>query len=414
MITRKDFLKHSIALTASLATTSVLAGEKPSARANQEKTQTSGKTARAITMWDFSWLERRWDGAGYEDWNQALDGLLVRGYNAVRIDAFPHLLAHGAEQEWTLLPVWDQQVWGSADINRVRILPALLEFIGKCKSRGIKVGLSSWFREDSDNTRMKITSADKMAEIWIKTLDAIKTAGLLDAILYTDLCNEWPGNIWAPFLKPELEWGQWHAESSQTYMRRAISLVREKFPDMPLLFSFDNGRVENYLEHDLHYFDLLEHHIWAVSENESEFYKLVGYNFERFDTKGYRNLSLYAETVYRARPDYWQGLLTAKIDRLAAVSRQLNKPLVTTECWGIIDYKDWPLLKWDWVKELCEVGVKQATASGQWAAIATSNFCGPQFVGMWRDIEWHQKLTQLIKTSNISHELQSGNLCKRL
>ena len=23
--------------------------------------------ARAVTMWDFSWLERRWPGAGYED-----------------------------------------------------------------------------------------------------------------------------------------------------------------------------------------------------------------------------------------------------------------------------------------------------------------------------------------------------------
>ena len=29
----------------------------------------------AITMWDFSWLERRWPGAGYEDWDVALDEL---------------------------------------------------------------------------------------------------------------------------------------------------------------------------------------------------------------------------------------------------------------------------------------------------------------------------------------------------
>lgn len=43
----------------------------------------------AITMWDFSWIERRWDGAGFEDWNAALDGVKERGYDAVRIDAFP-------------------------------------------------------------------------------------------------------------------------------------------------------------------------------------------------------------------------------------------------------------------------------------------------------------------------------------
>ena len=50
-------------------------------------------TPLAIAMWDFSWLERRWPGAGYEDWDKVLDELAERGYNAVRIDAYPHLLA---------------------------------------------------------------------------------------------------------------------------------------------------------------------------------------------------------------------------------------------------------------------------------------------------------------------------------
>lgn len=44
-------------------------------------------------MWDFSWLERRWPGAGYEDWDKVLDELLEQGYNAIRIDAYPHLIA---------------------------------------------------------------------------------------------------------------------------------------------------------------------------------------------------------------------------------------------------------------------------------------------------------------------------------
>jgi Sugar-binding cellulase-like len=48
------------------------------------------------------------------------------------------------------------------------------------------------------------------------------------------------------------------------------------------------------------------------------------------------------------------------------------------------------------VKELCEYGVTEAVATGQWSALATSTFCGPQFVGMWRDVAWHQRLTNLI------------------
>lgn len=410
MVTRKEFLKMAAVSPAIFAMNKA----QSSTGENSQMTFIEHKSPRAITMWDFSWIERRWDGAGYENWDEVLDGLLVRGYNAVRIDAFPHLLAYGAEKEWTLLPVWDQQVWGSADINKIRILPALIEFISKCKDRDIKVALSSWFREDTENTRMKITSPEIMADIWIKTLSVIKDAGLIDNILYTDLCNEWPGDIWAPYFSPKMTWGDWQHESSKKYMEKAIKLVRKNYPDMPLLFSFDNDRVENYLENDLQYFDLFEHHIWASTQNGAEFNKLVNYNFERFNTNGYKNLSLFAEKTYRDRPLYWQSILTAKIDRLAVVSAKLSKPLVTTECWGIVDYKDWPLLKWDWIKELCEVGIKQASASGQWVAIATSNFCGPQFVGMWRDIAWHQKMTRLIKSGQINKPLRAGHLYQRL
>ena len=50
---------------------------------------TTAGRVRAITMWDFSWLERRWAGAGYEDWDRALSELSERGYDTVRIDAYP-------------------------------------------------------------------------------------------------------------------------------------------------------------------------------------------------------------------------------------------------------------------------------------------------------------------------------------
>ena len=66
---------------------------------------------RAITMWDFSWLERRWPGAGYEDWDQVLDELSERGYNAIRIDAYPHLIAENPMKKWLLKEVWNQQDW---------------------------------------------------------------------------------------------------------------------------------------------------------------------------------------------------------------------------------------------------------------------------------------------------------------
>lgn len=203
----------------------------------------------AITMWDFSWVERRWPGAGYEDWDKILEELTERGYQAVCIDAFPHLMAADAEKEWTLKPVWNTQDWGSRSINKIRLYDAFRDFLQACRRHRVRVGLSTWFREDVDNIRMKIHSPQLLAEI----------------------------------------------------------------------------------------------------------------------------------------------------EKVAEWSKRIGKPLITTECWAVVDYKDWPLLNWDWILELNAIGVKAAAATGRWAGMVTSNFCGPQFHGMWREKEWHQKMTDIIR-----------------
>jgi hypothetical protein len=295
-----------------------------------EKGNNSTVSPRAITMWDFSWLERRWPGAGYEDWDKALSELTERGYNAVRIDAFPHLLAEGPEKEWTLKEVWSIQNWGSPDINKVRIQPFLNEFIATCKKYDVKVGLSSWYREDLDNTRMNITTPEKHSEIWLKTLDSIKMAGLLDNIMYVDLCNEWPGDIWAPYFKndpPHLTWGYWHTDKSMLWMKTAVDIVRKEYPELLLNFSFDNVDVEKYAEKDLSFFDFAEHHIWMVKGNGTEFYREVKERSKAagrpveidglFSNQVYKNLVAEYEGIYNEKPDYWKRLLTDYIEKTA-------------------------------------------------------------------------------------------------
>ena len=377
---------------------------------------------RAISMWDFSWLERRWPGAGYEDWDKILDELLIRGYNAIRIDAYPHLIAENPTKEWMLKEVWNQQVWGSPDLNVVQVQPNLNKFLLKCKERGIKVGLSSWYRQDVDDVRMKITAPDKMADCWISTLRTIEQDGLLDTILYVDLCNEWPGNLWAPFFSsqyPHIVWGEWYKEESLFWMKRTLERMRVKYPDMPFLFSFDCWDVHKYEEVDTSFLDLFEHHIWMVHQNNNEFYKKVDYKDGQFLPEAYKKVVKVAEKLYKAKPLYWQKLLTDKIKLTGEVAKKVGRPLVTTECWGIVDYKDWPLLNWDWVKELCALGTVTAAQTGMWVGIATSNFCGPQFVGMWHDVKWHQEMTAIIKSAELDESITINNeiaakLLKRL
>jgi hypothetical protein len=335
----------------------------------------------------------------------------------VRIDAYPHLVAENPGKTWTLNEVWNIQDWGSPDVIQVQIQPQLNQFIAKCRDRGIKVGLSTWFRRDEDMTLLKIDTSAKMAEIWIQTLDSIAKDQLLDSILYVDLCNEWPGDIWCPFFKndpPELTWGYWHTEKSMRFMKESIELVRAAYPELPLCYSFSGGEPSLYGEKDLSFFNLIEHHCWIAQLNKNEYSKAVGYNYERFSPEGYKNLVKNSERVYLEKQEYWHKLLRDEIKTIANAARKANQPLITTECWGIVDFKDWPGLNWNIVKEMCAVGVMAAAETSQWVAIATSNFAGPQFVGMWCDVEWHQKMTGIIRKAPILEELKKSQIINRL
>ena len=355
----------------------------------------------AIAMWDFSWLERRWPGAGYEDWDAALGQLVERGYDGVRIDPYPHLLAAAPDRQWTLRPCWNQQDWGSPALTRVTVREPLIAFLRLCRQRGVRVALSSWFRQDADDVRMRIRSPQDHAAVWSATLRILEQAGLLDDnILYVDLCNEFPLREWAPFLPPGADGGAFRRASPKgtAWMREAIAGVRERFPDPALCFSI-TSEYETLAAQDVSFMDLLEPHVWMT--HFTDFYARVGYRYEKFQSSGYENLVANGERVYREDPEYWAGALREGIRRIAAWSVPAGKPLVTTECWGIVDYKDWPLLDWGWVKELCGVGVETASATGRWAAMATSNFCGPQFVGMWRDVAWHRRWTERIHAGRL-------------
>lgn len=360
-------------------------------------------------MWDFSWLERRWPGAGYESWERALDELAERGYDAVRIDVYPHFHAAGAHREYTIIPCWNQQMWGSPAKNRVTVQPNLNQFLYLCKQRDIRVALSSWYQNDQAEHRLTIANAQTQARQWISVLDAIDAEDLLDTVLYVDLCNEWPVTTWTPFFQCDPADRHFASPTSLAWMKDAIETVRVRYPDLDYCFSFTGALPPAFNPVDrLHgLFGLFEPHIWMAQCNDCEFRRRIGYNHELFDDSGYRNIVNRAEPLYRADPAYWQGLLRHSIHSYADWSIKAKLPLITTECWGVVDYKDWPLLNWDWVKQLCELGVNTAALTGRWAAIATSNFCGPQFVGMWRDIDWHRRLTKIIHEAPLPQEVRA-------
>ena len=363
---------------------------------------TSAKAPRAITMWDFSWLERRWPGAGFEDWDAALSALVERGYDSIRIGPYPHLLAVDPHAEYRLIPVWTQHDWGAPYAINVRVHDPLMEFLRACRRHGVGVGLSTWFRQDSMNHRLRIKTPEDHAAIWARTLELIDAAGLSDTLIYVDFCNEWPIPTWAPFFvnTPGSKVGDWHSPASMQWMERAIKALRPSAPDLDLTFSFTRDLLNPAkLAADIGFLDFLEPHIWM--SYTTDFDAQIGYALQNFDPVGYELLAARGPRHYRADPTKWQGGLIDAIDIMADWSARTGKPMASTECWATVNYKDGPGLDWDWVIELCEIGTRHATDSGQFIAVGTSNFCAPQFNGMWRDVKWHQNLTAHIHASRL-------------
>jgi|AntDeeMetagen681_2_1112603.scaffolds.fasta_scaffold03731_2 hypothetical protein len=359
---------------------------------------TDRESPYAIAMWDFSWLERRYAGGGYEDWDRVLDELVERGYDAVRIDAYPHLVSRDPDQTWTLPPAFEASDWGAPDTCEVTVGPALTEFVGKCAERDVAVALSSWFREDETGARRGIWTPADLATVWIDTLDHLADAGLLDAVAWVDLCNEFPLSVWAPFFNdPDDDRSSLGRDTpaGRRWINESIAGVREAYPDQEYCLSETAGPGKEWGREPADEMDFVETHLWLM--NTTDYYPWGSFDHDIDHRAHYEWVRDVGRDRYRADPDRWQAALEAEIEAAAEWSRDVGLPLATTESWATIHFKDWPGLEWDWIKELCAVGTRKAAETGRWTALSTSNFCGPQFSGMWDDVEWHREQTAAIE-----------------
>ena len=125
--------------------------------------------AKAVAMWEFSWLLRRSaHQREYADVERVLDELVERGYDCVRIDAFPHLVARDRDgrssPEFAVHPQPDHFTWGPHG-RKIRVVdPAgsLADFVAACRDRGVSLALSSWFNDDDEHRRLGIATPDDL------------------------------------------------------------------------------------------------------------------------------------------------------------------------------------------------------------------------------------------------------------
>lgn len=363
-------------------------------------------------MWDFSWLTRRdGDEAEYRDWPRVLDELVERGYDCVRIDAFPHLVTTGDDTA-TILPEPISAQWGNSSPVEVRPRQGLIEFLKLASQRDLRVGLSTWFNPDTTDQRSTVRTPQDYARVWGETLAVVHDAGLDGCIEWVDLCNEFPFGGWAHGAYPRifgqsprnpapyfLPWRDGAVQRMQPYIDESIGALKARFPQHRYTLSFMGISKANFYKLDTTHMDLVEPHVWLTDHIPFSAASLGFMSMAQFPF-GEALHARVGPSVYAMLKKHWLGRLGAHMDDLSSWAHERDLPLYTSEGWATVMYGGRPAAQsqayWSWIKEICEAAAHMAVDRG-WTGICTSNFAQPHFPGMWSDVAWHQRVTSAIR-----------------
>ena len=383
------------------------------------------KKSVAIAMWDFSWLLRHDRGCEFADWDGALDGLVKRGYNAIRLDVFPALVARrtdGRVNDTYHFPKsgWKPVMWGNPYSTTIHPRRALKEFIPRCVDRGLHLGLSTWFLGPGVE---RIEGLDGLVRVWDETLRFLADNDLLHNIYYVDLLNEYPLFNGFSWLRTQMdndiksrseqaktegvhEWkekaGDYNSAASREFYVHfaddAIARLQAKWPELDFLFSLTyNGSADwrvmassNIAALDAHYWFVMNpllpektgywENIHNLADSDKEFPEVQAALLKNW-------------TVHKPKLVEWMDQQMAEV---AALGKQHHKPVGNTEGWGTINWLDHPALTWELIKESAEICATLGRKHG-YRFNCTSNFTHPQFRRLWADVKWHQRVTAVIR-----------------
>jgi len=388
-------------------------------------------------MFYTSWILRHHRYGEFENWDRVLEELADRGYNAIRIDAMPQLVASDSEGNITeeyrsVKDGWTPALWGNDYTTTIRPREALLEFLPKCKKYGIRVGLATWFQECGTGRKDIFSEEGGLLRAWKETLTFLDQHELLNNVIYVDLLNEYPfwhGYEWLKeglnersdikqfkLNNPEANLPEFDIRDSvglnqlqklfyNEFITSLIITLRNDYPQLDFYASLDSGMPLSDI--DISQFSAIDYHIWFAHHG-------MNFDLQQFQgtIPGLQQISTRDQkqdlgSIYNNLLTHWRdnkenliAWMDQRLTTISGVAARHQIPCGNTEGWGPIWWFDHPELDWKWVKEAGEVCIDLALKHDNYKFLCTSNFSLPQFTGMWEDIKWHQKMTGMIKGSN--------------
>jgi len=397
------------------------------------------KKPLAITMWDSSWLRRRYAGGGFESFDTALDELVERGYNAVRIDAFPHMIANpaeGANAERFLDPTgvahqrYGFAQWGSPWTVYIYPRRDIVDFMKKCEQRNVYVILSTWLKPTIEPRNEWIEGPESLVRVWDETLHFLAENDCLHNVIAVDVQNEFPYGGCNMWLFTQMERLKYDTASKtgterqtafyRDYFNTAIKELRKKWVDIPIGASSNHRFFYEDKDMDYSEFDWLDVHAWALAEGLEKF-SLVPEAYENISEFGdasrlytyggtfystglkripgdinFEKYNLIMQEAWLKNRNYFEEWLEEKISFVAETGKKYGIPYGCTEGWGTVCWAEHPLLTWDLIKDAGMIAAKMGRKYG-YSFNCQSNFCAPQFITLWRDVDYHREITDIIK-----------------
>lgn len=362
-----------------------------------------------IAMWDYSWLNQHYKGGFYEDYNKVCDELIERGFNTVRIDAFPLVIGKMENNEQEVTIEGDPlRNWGASDKDRKHaVVTELIEFMKITKEKNISVILSSWGLGaiEFPDIRKDYANPEDHWKAWEKVLDILKENDLLSHVVYVDFDQEFP--FFSP-VRPELDrlgkvknagsingsfdrlnWNPEQMKFVRNYLNSTLNHFQGKYPELRFTFSLTSFWKE-IRAMNIKTFDVLELHFWL---NQSQRFTsrtgFPGLKKDRGDHDYKDYMDRLEKTMLSSRPMLMKDMHN-RLSWAKEWSEEIGAPLTTTEVWGPWWHMDHEDLTWKWLYDWCEDGMQLSSDYQLWGTTPW-NYSHPYWEN-WTNVEWYNKV----------------------
>ncbi len=362
---------------------------------------TDGLPKLALAHFGGAWLLRR-DGREDEYRHPArlLDETLERGFNAIAVDAFPHLVA----------PRPDGVVLDRFEVIRdhreylAQPRKALLELMRMASERNLKVWLTSRFLADTQSRRSFVRRPRDFVDVWSHTLRVLQQHDLLHPVVAVDWCEHFPlppaahGVQRALFrrqpnpLTPLLPWSPAVERRVEQYLHEVPRALKAVFPTVRFGLSVSGGSERHLRKLDTSELDFMDRH--AFLDDDPRYALLTGAPVKGFAGRVAGALQgRVASAAWRARKRQWRRQQEDGLHEFSDFCRVRRMTPALTRGYVRLG-SEWQA-DWDFVREVSDFMVRAAL--GQDIPVITpALYARPHTPALWDRRDWLRELNALI------------------